>query len=188
MKSLKLLSFATLSMLFLLACQDAIQDQIKPMEDTIETRANSGPKIHNFNAHFTTTLTPTSETGDCSGDFSFFNNQESPEGEMGRMARFGRFTTRVAFCFNLNTFEYIDGEGTFFMENGDELYFTIEGQVLPSDHPQYDFEFHDPFVFTGGTGEFAGASGSGVTKSLVNLLEGGGDLTDHKWKGKLVLP
>lgn len=78
---------------------------------------------------------------------------------------------------------YNNGEGVFIAANGDELYFTIEGAVLHSDHPDYNFEFQDPFTFTGGTGRFEGASGSGTTDSFVNQVT---NRTDHEWNATII--
>lgn len=133
-------------------------------------------------AEFTTSLTPTSETGNCNEPFVFYNNQEGG----GSVEGFGTFTTKINFCVNPNTFEYVDGVGAFFMANGDELYFTVAGQVLPSSDPDFDFEFNDPFIITGGTGRFEGATGNGTTASKVKFLENG-DQTQHVWEGTLIL-
>ena len=54
--------------------------------------------------------------------------------------------------------------------------------MLPSSHPDFDFEFHDDFVVTGGTGRFAGATGQGVTDSFVDQSV---DRTSHSWRGWL---
>jgi hypothetical protein len=80
---------------------------------------------------------------------------------------------------------YDNGFGILTAANGDVLYLEISGAVLPTDHPNYDFEFKDPFHFTGGTGRFAGASGEGMTDSFVDRSD---DRTDHEWIGTLVLP
>jgi len=48
----------------------------------------------------------------------------------------------------------------------------------------YDLEFMDPFEITGGTGQFEGATGSGMTESYVNMTTG---ITDHVWTGKITI-
>jgi hypothetical protein len=73
-------------------------------------------------------------------------------------------------------------QGSFVAENGDELFITGGGQVVPTTKEGYDLEFKDPFSITGGTGQFAGASGSGVTESYVNMTTG---ITDHIWTGTI---
>jgi len=121
-------------------------------------------------------------------DFNYYNVQEGS----GHATYLGKFTTRITFCVNTNEFPvpYKDGKGTFIAANGDKLFYTISGLVKPHDNPndKYELEFQDPFTFSGGTGRFAGANGNGMTDSLVDLLEGGGDRTDHKWTGELMFP
>lgn len=112
----------------------------------------------------------------------------------GQATHLGKFSTRITFCADPTdvaggleegeSIPYVDGVGTFTAANGDELWFTIAGEILPSDHPDFDFEFADPFEFNGGTGRFAGASGGGVTSSFVNFQI---DRTEHYWSGELIL-
>lgn len=112
----------------------------------------------------------------------------------GQATHLGKFSTRITFCADPTelsgglmegeSIPYVDGVGTFTAANGDELRFTIAGEILPSDHPDFDFEFADPFEFTGGTGRFTGASGGGITESFVNFQA---DRTEHYWSGELIL-
>jgi len=53
--------------------------------------------------------------------------------------------------------------------------------------------FEDPFIFTGGTGRFEGASGGGMTHSQVDLFDDEWNFipehqTDHEWTETFVLP
>lgn len=112
----------------------------------------------------------------------------------GQATHLGKFSTRITFCADVTdapggleegeSIPYVDGVGTFTAANGDVLRFTIEGTILPSDHPDFDFEFADPFEFTGGTGRFTGASGGGITESFVDFEA---DRTEHYWSGELIL-
>jgi hypothetical protein len=112
----------------------------------------------------------------------------------GQATHLGKFSTRITFCADPTdvpggleegeSIPYVDGVGTFTAANGDMLRFTIAGEILPSDHPDFDFEFADPFEFTGGTGRFTGASGGGVTESFVDFQA---DRTEHYWSGELIL-
>ena len=106
----------------------------------------------------------------------------------------GRFSVRITFCMDVTdvldgqltegeSIPYDNGFGTLVAANGDELYIEISGAVLPSSHPDFDFEFRDRFQFTGGTGRFAGASGAGMTDSFVDMSA---DRTDHGWRGTLI--
>lgn len=130
--------------------------------------------------------------GGCTEEpFTFFNVQEGS----GQATHLDNLFTRITFCVDTADLQddgtltgdestpYNNGQGIFKDANGDELHFTIEGAVLPSDHPDYDFEFQDPFTFTGGTGRFAGASGSGTTDSFVNHST---NRTDHTWNATLI--
>ncbi|HMB92097.1 MAG TPA: hypothetical protein VKP65_14690 [Rhodothermales bacterium] len=113
----------------------------------------------------------------------------------GEATHLGRFAFHVTFCQDIT--DLLDGEltegesvpywnavGTMTAANGDELWITGSGAILPSDHPDYDFEFNDPFEFVGGTGRFEGASGDVVTHSFVDFASG---QVDHDWSGTLTL-
>ncbi len=114
----------------------------------------------------------------------------------GRGTHLGRFDIRFEFCVDATdllddgqltegeSLPYDNGTGTIVAANGDELYLVIEGAVVPSAHPDYDFEFRDPFEFVGGTGRFAEAGGAGTTESYVEQAT---DRTDHRLMGRLVL-
>ena len=79
---------------------------------------------------------------------------------------------------------FYGSETTFTFANGDKLYARGNDAVLPSDNPEYNAEFSNPFVIIGGTGRFEGAQGGGTTNSLVKFGIG----TDHEFSGVLVLP
>ena len=122
----------------------------------------------------------------------FLNLQEGT----GQGTHLGEFSTSMTFCIDPTDIQddgqllageslpYHSGVGTFTAANGDVLTFTIAGAVLPSDADGYNFEFADPFEFTGGTGRFEGATGGGETDSYVVA----GVRTDHVWSGTLTLP
>jgi hypothetical protein len=117
----------------------------------------------------------------------------------GTATHLGKFTTELFFCGGPSG--YKNGEGTFVAANGDELWFSVPspgeiGQVLPLPYadPLYEAYFQDPFTFTGGTGRFVGASGSGYTNSFVDIFVDGDPnqfilehRTDHEWTGTLQL-
>lgn len=122
----------------------------------------------------------------CEGALIALNTQVGG----GNATHLGIFTTRMEFCMNFDdqspdfaTYWAVDG--VFIAANGDELYFTVSGQVimLPAgSDPFYVAYFDDPFTFTGGTGRFEGATGGGTTNSFTNFLH-----TDHKWTGTITL-
>jgi hypothetical protein len=75
-------------------------------------------------------------------------------------------------------------EAEMITDDGDALFLTDGGQVLPSTKPGYDLEFQDSFTIIGGTGQFEGATGSGMTESYVNMTT---NRTDHVWRGMITL-
>lgn len=128
------------------------------------------------------------------GDPPNFLNTQVGEGEATHL---GRFSVRITFCMDATdvlddgqltegeSLPYDNGSGVFVAANGDELHFEISGAVLPSDHPDFDFEFQDAFRFTGGTGRFEAASGEGMTDSFVDQAAG---RTHHDWSATLSVP
>lgn len=147
-----------------------------------------------FTARYFTDLAALIPDARC-GDFpNMLNVQEG----WGEATHLGRFAVRITFCIDITdvldgaltegeSLPYSDGEGTLTAANGDELHIAIAGAVVPSTDPAFDFEFSDPFQFTGGTGRFAGAGGSGMTSSFVNF-QSDPSRTTHVWSGTLVLP
>ena len=133
---------------------------------------------HDFTAVFFTDGVSFAPDAVCPDPFNILNIQE---GE-GTATRIKEFTTRITFCVDPETFRYVNGEGSFVAKNGDEIFFTVEGQIFPTDNPDYDLEFKDPFVITGGTGHFKNASGSGMTDSFFKQAT---NRTDHVWKGTI---
>ena len=143
---------------------------------------DKGPKTEtvDFEADFFTVLVSFEEDAGCTAPKNFLNTQQGS----GSATLVGNFTTQLTFCVNPATFEYENVQGSLVAENGDEMFITGEGQVVPTEKEGYDLEFMDPFTITGGTGQFEGASGSGMTESYVNMTTG---QTDHVWTGKLTV-
>lgn len=127
----------------------------------------------------------------CPGLFKVINTGE------GTGTHFKKLTTYFEFCVDGNSnypLGYIDAYFT--DEDGDVLEVTIEsGQVLPGRVPGIPnfgvSYFKDPFLITGGTGKFAGATGKGYTNDYNFLVNEEGynfpTKTRHHWKGKIVL-
>lgn len=139
-----------------------------------------GPEFETipFEADFFTTLVSFAENDDCSAPKNFLNTQQGG----GSATLIGDFTTTLTFCVNPANFEYDNVQGSFLAANGDEIFISGGGQVLPSDEPGYDLEFMDPFEITGGTGKFKDATGGGMTNSFVNMTT---HQTDHVWTGTI---
>jgi len=200
MKTLKKL-FTGLFVIGLVGGCELSSEEVSPgpqqLIDNLQTR--NGPKDKTvevpFKAKFFSVRTYEDDVeGRCTGDeFSDFNVQT---GE-GQATHLGRFSTKMWFCVNPQTFQYKDGHGESIAANGDKLFFEIPtagevGQIQPIVHPLYELTFQDPFTFTGGTGRFEGASGGGYTDSFVDLFDDDGNFilehqTDHKWSGTLIL-
>lgn len=130
-------------------------------------------------------------SGNCEdSDFPYFNVQRGD----GNIYRLGAFTTELTFCLRPPaptdpSVLYKDGQGTFFMEDGHELYFEIpEGEVhLLTEPGPYQAKFNDYVFFTGGTGPYENADGYAITNSFVKFFPDASDRTDHTWYGWLLL-
>ena len=112
----------------------------------------------------------------------------------------GKFTYSATFCVNATdllddgvltgdeSLPYFTNENTtsvIVAENGDKLFIGVtRGAVLPATTPGFDFEFHDPFIITGGTGKFEGAKGKGISSGLVTQNP---ERTEHIWTGNIKL-
>lgn len=145
-----------------------------------------------FKSHFFTDQTSLVPDPVCGAPPRFLNTQDG----IGQATHLGRFSIRITFCIDATDIlddgeltagesaPYDGGVGVLTAANGDELHITIAGAVLPSDHPDFDFEFDDPYAITGGTGRFAGATGSGTSNSFVSRAVQP-TRTTHNWTGSL---
>ena len=145
-----------------------------------------------FKAEFFTGGGLDPEDTSCGGPPVLKNVQDGS----GEATHLGRFDVHITFCMDVTDFAdgkiegeeslpYDRGVGVFIAANGDELYFTISGEVVATEKPGYQLEFADAWIVTGGTGRFEGATGSGVTESYVNTAA---RQTDHVWTAELKLP
>ena len=203
MKTLKILFIAFMGVALMTACEKSNDvEDLQQSETTVEILGNDdaglnfrGKKGKPFKANFHTIRTYIVDPNYCTeAPFLDYNYQA---GE-GNATHLGKFSTTMYFCSDPSNIpfkvDYKNGEGVFVAANGDELYIKIPiGVVLPYNHPVYELQFHDEFIFCGGTGRFEGATGGGVTESYVDLLDDEGNLipdhrTDHKWTGALILP
>lgn len=193
-----------ISMMLILSCQDSTltsSDHLeKPALQNIETGRQNGYISKPFKSKFFTSggIQPGPVSVEICGDPPLFYNVQEGYGEATHL---GRFTIRITFCVDASdllddgaltegeSIPYFSNESTEgYMQsaNGDKLYITIEeGKILPSSVEGYAFMFMDPFAFTGGTGRFEGASGGGMTQSLVIADP---ERTDHLWNGRLNIP
>jgi len=113
----------------------------------------------------------------------------------GEGTHLGRLTTRMVFCYDLNPgptfgdYSFLPGpqNGYFEAANGDRIFVSVlSGKVIwdPSLGPDYVAYWQDPFVITGGTGRFAGATGGG---RLDSKFRSDYVFSDHDWQGVLTM-
>ncbi len=108
----------------------------------------------------------------------------------GSGTHFGKMTSYFDFCVDVRDSSYPNGyvEAYFMDENGDKLFVYVEGFVLPGRVPGMPIfassYFKDPFVITGGTGRFEGATGQGMTNDYNSERD---EYTHHHWNGKITL-
>jgi hypothetical protein len=100
----------------------------------------------------------------------------------GKATQLGRFTVTYEVEVDLLTHETF-GSSVFTAANGDSLTTDITGLGTPTENPDVRsiVEVH---TITGGTGRFAGATGTFIKTSLLNLVSG---FTSGSFDGTIVL-
>ena len=100
----------------------------------------------------------------------------------GRATHLGRFTVTYEVEVDLLAHETF-GSTLFTAANGDSLATDITGVGTPTENPDVHsiVEVH---TITGGTGRFAGATGTFIRTSLLNLVSG---FTSGSFDGTIVL-
>jgi hypothetical protein len=101
----------------------------------------------------------------------------------GHATQLGRFTVRYEVEVNLLTIAGI-GSAQFVAANGDSLFAEGTGQATETGIPGV-FNIIEQFTITGGTGRFAGASGSIMLDRVVDTTTGA---TSGTISGNIVLP
>lgn len=131
------------------------------------------------------------EGGNCEDPIYPFFNVQKGEGSANVI---GKFRTEITFCAKPPaegdlTVDYKGGKGTFYIEDGHELYIEIPTGVVKLISPPTEFQatFQDRFIITGGTGPYKNAAGVGMTDSFVKFLPEGGDRTQHSWYAYVIL-
>ena len=121
-----------------------------PMKGTVDGTATLGAGTFDQNTGIVSV--PVSYTG--TGNIS----------HLGRVTVTGSHTTKILPPY-YNTSEVTGGMATITAANGDTLVLTYTGagQLIPGASNLFTDTFH--YTITGGTGRFAGASGSGVISS-----------------------
>ncbi len=102
----------------------------------------------------------------------------------GNGTHLGKFTGNFDFCVGPEGYGQTDAYMV--AANGDILFVSIEGQVIPGrldDHPEYVVSYwRDPFVILGGTGRFEGASGGGTSDDFNSSQDSN---SHHSWNGTI---
>ena len=90
----------------------------------------------------------------------------------GNATHLGRFTVTSEFEVNLLTLAG-SGSAHFIAANGDSLFTDLTGQASPTENPDV-LSIVETYTITGGTGRFAGATGSFTAERLLNTATGAG--------------
>lgn len=104
-------------------------------------------------------------------------------GGSGHATHLGLYTIRYEVEVNLLTLAGA-GSAQIISANGDVLYAELAGQASPTEVSDV-FQVVEVFTITGGTGRFAGASGSITLDRTVNTLTG---VTSGTFEGNILLP
>ena len=88
---------------------------------------------------------------------------------MGTATYLGRYTVHVTLQVNVLTLA-ATGTATFTAANGDTLTATVEGQATPTSPGELSIV--EVYTITGGTGRFAGATGTFTLESTANQATG----------------
>ena len=100
----------------------------------------------------------------------------------GNATHLGRFTLAYELEVDLITHETF-GSSVFTAANGDNVLTDIIGLGAPTENPDVVFVV-EAHTITGGTGRFAGATGSFIRTYLLNLVTG---VTSGSFDGTIVL-
>ena len=191
---------ASMTMLFTTCSKEGFpgsSEDASPMQQVITTRDAESHEIP-FKAKFYTRRVP-EKIGEVVCNDPAFPGGNYQYGA-GTATHLGKLSSTITFCGAADG-SYGGGQGFFVAANGDSLFIEVSGQVIieipwdPATH--YDAYFQDPFSFTGGTGRFEGASGGGMTDSLVDLWDENtpfpGPIIEHHrtdpvWTGTMGLP
>jgi len=91
---------------------------------------------------------------------------------VGHATHLGKFTTVQHHCFDPGdpTFAFTEGFYTFTGANGDTIFGTYHGHLVPIGGPV--FAIVGEFTIEGGTGRFVGATGGGTASGTLNVATG----------------
>jgi hypothetical protein len=99
----------------------------------------------------------------------------------GNATHLGRYTMTSEFQVNLVTLAG-GGFADFIAANGDSLFTAVTGQASPTENPDA-LAIVETHTITGGTGRFAGATGSFTVERLLNTVT---DISSGSFGGTIV--
>ena len=102
----------------------------------------------------------------------------------GEATHLGRYTVSYEVEVDLPTGTGTGLSAQYVAANGDSLFAEGSGQATPTDNPTV-FNVTETYTITGGTGRFAGATGSFTEERQVNIETG---VTSGTISGNIVLP
>jgi hypothetical protein len=97
----------------------------------------------------------------------------------GQITHLGHFTTAQSHCIDptgADPLAFTDGVFTFTAANGDTIFGTYSGRLVPTATPGL-FQVDGVFTIEGGTGRFANASGGGDASGETDLADPAGPAT-----------
>lgn len=100
----------------------------------------------------------------------------------GKATHLGRFTLTYVVTVNIPTLAGI-GSMEFIAANGDSVFSDRVGQATPTGTPNV-FSIVETHTITGGTGRFAGASGSFIIERVLDQVTG---ITSGSFEGTIIL-
>ena len=102
----------------------------------------------------------------------------------GEATHLGRYTVTYEVEVDLPTGTGTGLSAQYVAANGDSLFAEGSGQATPTDDPSV-FMVVETYTITGGTGRFAGATGSFTEERRVNIQTG---VTSGTISGSIILP
>ena len=128
---------------------------------SVANSALTGP----FHAHASGALTAPFVSGRCPALTTAYTTT-------GEGVLVGRFVAQHTHCLDpAKPGAFTDGTVRLTAANGDQLWMTYAGQLVPTGKPGV-FGLDNPFGIVGGTGRFADASGGGRVTGWVDLVQG----------------
>ena len=153
-----------------LACEQG--PSTAPASETPSSRRGSqatGTHLVPFKGDYTLQIVSVDPAGRCAGSP---NPLTFTQVGSGHGTHLGRFQVVQSYCQASPTAPvFTAGLGIFTAANGDQLFDSFEGHLLPPTGPNI-VPFEGTFTFTGGTGRFSAATGSGTFTGAVDISTG----------------